>query len=116
MLGVGIGMGLYDPAFATLTWLSGRGARSAITGITLIAGFANTIGWPLSALFLHEFGWRPACLIWAGLNMLLVVPVNWLVIPRHGMPAALPQAVMEVPPADPPRAAMPILAFSFAAT
>ncbi len=85
VLGVGIGMGLYDPAFATLTWLYGRDARSSITGITLIAGFASTIGWPLSALFLHEFGWRAACLIWAGLNMLLAAPVNWLAIPRHGM-------------------------------
>jgi MFS family permease len=116
VLGVGIGMGLYDPAFATLTWLYGRDARSSITGITLIAGFASTIGWPMSALFLHEFGWRAACLIWAGLNMLLAAPVNWLAIPRHGMPAALPQAAMELPPADPPRAAMPILAFFFAAT
>ena len=38
VLGVGIGRGLYDPAFATLTWLYGRDARSSITGITLIAG------------------------------------------------------------------------------
>ena len=37
VLGVGIGMGLYDPAFAALTWLYGREARSSITGITLIA-------------------------------------------------------------------------------
>jgi MFS family permease len=116
VLGVGIGMGLYDPAFATLTWLYGRDARSSITGITLIAGFASTIGWPLSALFLHEFGWRAACLIWAVLNMLLAAPVNWLAIPRHGMPAAPPQAAIELPPADPPHAAMPILAFFFAAT
>src|SRR6516164_4767790 len=58
VLGVGIGMGLYDPAFAALTWLYGREARSSITGITLIAGFASTIGWPLSAWFLHELDWR----------------------------------------------------------
>jgi MFS family permease len=116
VLGVGIGMGLYDPAFATLTRLYGRDARSSITGITLIAGFASTIGWPLSALFLDEFGWRAACLVWAGLNMLLAAPVNWLAIPRHGVPAALPQATTETAAAPPPRAAMPILAFFFAAT
>ncbi len=115
VLGVGIGMGLYDPAFATLTWLYGRDARRSITGITLIAGFASTIGWPLTAVFLDIFGWRAACLIWAGLNMLLAAPVNWLAIPRHGRPAALPQA-MELPTAGPPYAAMPILAFFFAAT
>ena len=116
VLGVGIGMGLYDPAFATLTWLYGREARSSITGITLIAGFASTIGWPMSAVFLHEFGWRAACLIWAGLNILLAAPVNWLSIPRHGAPTGLPQAATELPAAEPPRAAMPILAFFFAAT
>ena len=37
-LGVGMAMGLYDPAFATLTGLYGRAARGPITGITLIAG------------------------------------------------------------------------------
>jgi MFS family permease len=116
VLGVGIGMGLYDPAFAVLTWLYGRDARSSITGITLIAGFASTIGWPLSALFLHEFGWRAACLAWAGLNLLLAAPLNWLTIPRHGAPAALPQGETELPMAGPPRGAMPILAFFFAAT
>jgi MFS family permease len=71
-LGVGIGMGLYDPAFAALSWLYGREARSSISGITLIAGFASTIGWPVSAVFLHEFGWRAGCSIWAGLNILLL--------------------------------------------
>jgi MFS family permease len=116
VLGVGIGMGLYDPAFATLTWLYGRDARSSITGITLIAGFASTIGWPLTAVFLDIFGWRAACLTWAGLNMLLAAPVNWLTIPRHGVPAALPRATTETTAAPPPRAAMPILAFFFAAT
>jgi len=116
VLGIGIGMGLYDPAFAALTWLYGREARSAITGITLIAGFASTIGWPLSAIFLHELGWRPACLIWAGLNMLLAAPLNWLILPRHGAPPALPLKSTELPAKPPPRAAMPILAFFFAAT
>jgi MFS family permease len=85
VLGIGIGMGLYDPAFATLSWLYGHDARSSITGITLIAGFASTMGWPLSALFLHESGWRCTCLMWAGLNMLLAAPLNWLTIPRQGV-------------------------------
>ena len=44
-------MGLYDPAFATLACLYGRAARGPITGITLVAGFASTVGWPLSGLF-----------------------------------------------------------------
>jgi predicted MFS family arabinose efflux permease len=115
VLGVGIGMGLYDPAFAALSWLFGRDARSSITGITLIAGFASTIGWPLSAVFLHELGWRPACLMWAGLNMLLAAPLNWLAIPRHRMSESRREIKNEMPIAAPPRVAMPILAFFFAA-
>lgn len=116
VLGVGIGMGLYDPAFATLTWLYGREARNCITGITLIAGFASTIGWPLSAVLLHEWGWRTACLVWAGLNILLAAPLNWLSIPRQGSPAARFETAAEAPVAALPRAAMPILGFFFAAT
>ena len=41
-LGVGMAMGLYDPAFAALTGPYGRAARGPITGITLIAGFAES--------------------------------------------------------------------------
>jgi MFS family permease len=115
-LGVGIGMGLYDSAFAALSWLYGRDARGSITGITLIAGFASTIGWPLSAVLLHQSGWRATCLVWAGLNLLLAAPLNWLAIPRRGAPAAPPQGAGELPAAEPPRAAMLVLAFFFAAT
>ncbi len=45
VLGVGMASGLYEAAFAALVRLYGRGSRNAITGITLIAGFASTVGW-----------------------------------------------------------------------
>ena len=48
LLGLGMGLGLYDAAFAALGRIYGDSARKAITGITLIAGFASTVGWPLS--------------------------------------------------------------------
>jgi MFS family permease len=116
VLGIGLGTGLYDPAFAALSWLYGREARSAITGITLIAGFASTIGWPLTALLLHQWGWRVACLSWAGLNILLAAPLNWLTIPQRERAAARTPAAVQLPTPDPPRVAMPILAFFFSAT
>ena len=49
LLGVGMGLGLYDAAFGALGRIYGDRARRAITGITLLAGFASTIGWPLTA-------------------------------------------------------------------
>jgi MFS family permease len=115
LLGIGMAMGLYDPAFAALTRLYGREARAPITGITLIAGFASTVGWPASAWFEHAFGWREACLIWAGLNLFLAMPANWLVIPPARALRAVAQPVAAAA-ADPPRGAMPILIYFFAAT
>src|SRR5262249_52853663 len=44
VLGLGMALGLYDSAFAALTAIYGREARGPITGITLIAGFASTVG------------------------------------------------------------------------
>src|SRR4051812_2744453 len=49
VLGVGMAWGLYDAAFAALVRICGTHARGPITGITLIAGFASTVGWPVSA-------------------------------------------------------------------
>jgi MFS family permease len=116
-LGIGMAMGLYDPAFATLTRLYGREARASITGITLIAGFASTVGWPATAWFEHAFGWREACLIWAGLNLFAAAPLNWLVIPPAPLlPSQRGGTARTIDESEPPRGAMPILAFYFTAT
>ena len=81
VLGVGMGMGLYDSAFAILVRLHGPQARGAITGITLIAGFASTVGWPLTAWLDSQFGWREACFAWAAINLLIALPLNYFGIP-----------------------------------
>ncbi|WP_229682702.1 MFS transporter [Siccirubricoccus deserti] len=113
VLGVGMAMGLYDAAFATLAGLYGRAARGPITGITLLAGFASTVGWPLSALMEDGFGWRGACLGWAGLHLLLGLPLNRLLVPSAPPPErAAVQGLAEDRP--PPRFAMPLLAVAFA--
>jgi MFS family permease len=82
VLGVGMAMGLYDAAFATLVKLHGPAARGPITGITLIAGFASTVGWPLTAYLSANFGWRASCFAWAAILLLLALPLNLRFIPR----------------------------------
>src|SRR5436309_2389780 len=116
LLGIGMTMGLYDAAFAALTRLYGREARASITGITLLAGFASTLGWPASAWFEHAFGWREACLIWAAVNLFIAMPLNWLLIPPVPPLPASDAEKGETGHVAPPRGAMPILAFYFCTT
>jgi predicted MFS family arabinose efflux permease len=124
LIGAAMGGGLYEAAFATLVRLHGHEARNAITGITLIAGFASTVGWPLSTLLEAQVGWRGACLAWAALHLLLGLPLNaWL--PRVAAVSVLAEAPVansaatDMPPATiNPRPALTtlLLAFVFAAT
>lgn len=98
VIGIGMGFGLYEAAFATVAGLYGRDARNAITGITLFAGFASTIGWPASAMFIDHLGWRGACLMWAALHLVVGLPLNRLLVPKAPPPApvsadAMPEAV-----------------------
>lgn len=112
--GLGMALGLYDAAFATLSRLLGSDARGPITGITLIAGFASTLGWPLSTWFEAEMGWRGACLAWAGLHVTLGLLLN------YGLPTAARTRTPhtpanETPAQERPRLTMALLAYVFAA-
>ena len=91
-IGLGIALGLYDAAFAALVRQHGAGARSAIIGITLLGGFASTVGWPLTAWWQAEYGWRAACLLWAALHLFVALPLNALFIPRLPRGQPLPQS------------------------
>jgi MFS family permease len=91
VLGIGMAMGLYDAAFAVLVRLQGAGARGSITGITLMAGFASTIGWPLTAWLSAHFGWRAACFTWAAIHLVIALPLNYFCIrPATRTPSPVP--------------------------
>lgn len=81
VIGIGMGTGLYDAAFATLGRIYGSAARGPITNLTLFGGFASTICWPLSAFMIDHVGWRIACLIYALLHLCLVLPLQMAVVP-----------------------------------
>jgi MFS family permease len=103
LIGVAMGAGLYDAAFASLVWLYGRASRDPITGITLLAGFASTVGWPLTAWMSDAWGWRGACFGWAGLHLLLGLPLS-ASLPRQravtASAAGEPAAVVPAPVHD----------------
>jgi MFS family permease len=81
VLGAGMALGLYDAGFATLAALYGREAQGPITGITLFAGFASTVSWPLSTFLNASLGWRETCLVWAALNLVIGLPLNRWFLP-----------------------------------
>jgi MFS family permease len=111
LLGIGMGYGLYDAAFGALGRIYGENARGAITGITLMAGFASTIGWPLSAWGLAQFGWRDTCFAWAAAHILIGLPLNLLLPPITTIKAA---AEDEAKPHIPIDRTMALLALAFA--
>ena len=118
LLGVGLGSGLYEAAFAALVALYGRDSRSAISGITLIAGFASTAGWPLSSYLELHIGWRGTCFAWAGLHLLLALPLNSL-LPSAAPSGFRPAQQQETQSATPPHEALCntiLLAIVFAIT
>jgi predicted MFS family arabinose efflux permease len=116
VLGLAMGGGLYEAAFATLVRYEGSLARSSIITVTLMAGFASTIGWPLTAALSSAIGWRGACVVWAVAHLVVALPVH----------LALPKAVPSQPGhplteassqlRGPSRRALPWLAVAFAGT
>lgn len=82
VIGVGMGGGLYDAAFATLGRLYGKDSRSSITGVTLLGGFASTVCWPISAYLVEHFGWRTACFIYAGVWLGVAAPLYMFIVPK----------------------------------
>lgn len=119
VLGIGMGSGLYEAAFAALVRLYGKDSRTTITGITLIAGFASTVGWPLSTFLEAQLGWRGACFVWAGLHLVLGLPLN-AILPKAPPTAELtvaetPNQALQEQPTSSLRATL-ALSFVFAAT
>jgi predicted MFS family arabinose efflux permease len=113
LLGIGMGYGLYDAAFGALGRIYGEAARGPITGITLIAGFASTVGWPLTALGLSHIGWRDTCFAWAAAHILIGLPLNFFMLPP--VPGAKIAAATATKPHVAIDRTMILLAFTFAA-
>lgn len=83
VIGAGMGAGLYDPAFSALGRLYGQDARPAITQVTLFGGFASTVCWPLTAILAETLGWRGACLTYAAIHIVVVLPLYLFGLPRE---------------------------------
>jgi MFS family permease len=80
----------YDAGFAALAQSHGRNARAHITLVTLIAGFASTVYWPLLQWLLTVMTWRDVYFVLAAMNLLIALPIH-LALPKTRIDtAALP--------------------------
>lgn len=70
---------LYDAAFTALVQATGGKAQSRIVHLTLIAGFASSIFWPLTYWLDGALGWRAVMGLYAMLNLFVCVPVHALI-------------------------------------
>jgi len=68
---------LYEPCFAMVTRARGASAKQAITWITLVAGFAGTVSFPVVHFLSEAFGWRTALVIIGGFVTFIVAPILW---------------------------------------
>jgi len=104
VLGMSASMILYPAAFTALTQIAPAQARQAITYLTLPGGLASTVFWPLSQTLLEVTDWRHICLIYAGLHLLVCLPVHLAVIPHGGVRVAAPAKVAQTGAGLPPEA------------
>src|SRR5262245_56476855 len=79
----------YDAAFAQLVQKGGSSSGRLIVLLTMIAGFASTIFWPLTVGLKAWFSWREIFVIFAGLNLAICTPTHFWLTRQHGHPTAL---------------------------
>jgi MFS family permease len=69
----------YGAAFALLVQIRPKVAQRSITYLTLIAGFASTIFWPITTALHAHMSWQAVYLCFAALNIAVCLPIHaWL--------------------------------------
>lgn len=76
LIGLAMALTLYEAAFATLNRKLEADAPRAISTLTLFAGFASTIFWPLTQALGARLDWRDIYLLYAALQLALCLPLH----------------------------------------
>ncbi|MDG4676081.1 UNVERIFIED_ORG: arsenite efflux MFS transporter ArsK (plasmid) [Roseateles sp. XES5] len=97
LLEISSGMVQYQAAFAALVEADPRSASRSITYLTLIAGFASTIFWPIATALLGYLSWREIYLVYAVLNLAVCMPFHVWIMRKGKVAAAGGQRPMREP-------------------
>lgn len=95
---VASGLVTYQAAFAALVEHAPQDATRNITYLTLMAGFASSIFWPITTTLAAHFDWRTIYLIFAGLNLVVCLPVHLALAGGRARRAALVSSETPRPP------------------
>lgn len=90
VLGVGMALVFYEAAFATINRAWTTNARSGISAVTLIAGFASTVFWPVTLQLNTTLGWRGTYLAYGILQLAVCFPLHCLLSTPPVAPAEAP--------------------------
>ncbi|MEM7375981.1 MAG: MFS transporter [Pseudomonadota bacterium] len=77
VIGLSLSGCLYEPCFALVTRARGSEAKRSIVVITLFAGFAGTLSFPLTHLISDAHGWRTTAAVFAVGVITVVAPMLW---------------------------------------
>jgi hypothetical protein len=112
--GIAMALGLYDVAFAAVYHARRDDARRVLTGVTLLAGLASTIFWPLSQHLERTLGLRPTLGLFAAL-LVVTIPLYQATLPRARSGSAVARPAAPPPPAGAKRVVL-LLSAVFATT
>jgi predicted MFS family arabinose efflux permease len=84
--------------------------RRAISYLTLFGGFASSVFWPLGHALAAAHGWRTTVLIFAGLNLLVCLPLHWFGLRQREAAVAPVTVTVATNTADPAITSIPELA------
>ena len=122
VIGVGHALSLANVGGVTVAQMMGPRARRVIGLMMLATGLSSALFWPLTAWLVAQGGWRTTCLIFAALQIVIVLPI-YLAVPRKlasgvAVPAGAPAGERDegrLPPAH-RRAAFWLVAVVFSAS
>jgi MFS family permease len=109
VIGIGMRCCLYDAAFAALVQAVPSRGRAAISYLTLYGAYASTVFWVIGHYLNTAYGWRGTLLIFAGINLVVCLPLNWLGLSRREPAAAPAPDTQAAPPQAPASSEGPAL-------
>jgi predicted MFS family arabinose efflux permease len=81
VIGIGHALSLANVGNVTIAQLMGDRTRRVIGLMMLVTGLASSVFWPLTATLMGAFGWRTTLLVFAAMQIVIVLPI-YASVPR----------------------------------